>query len=141
MLMAAGAAPVTMAVGAVGGTALIAAAWLRTAPRGVVVGLIAVGTVPLAALAWSAMVPLLLPSLLSWRRFLLSVRGLRLSLRVAVKFSDRVGFRAAVAAAHGRRPGDGRGAVQIGRCGRCRWSRWRMCRSWSPPVRWSAARR
>jgi hypothetical protein len=60
MLMAAGAAPITMAVGAVGGVALIAAAWLRTAPRGVVVGLIAVGTVPFAALAWSAVVPLLL---------------------------------------------------------------------------------
>ena len=60
MLMAAGAAPVTMAVGAVGGVALIAAAWLRTAPRGVVVGLIVVGTVPFAALAWSAVVPLLL---------------------------------------------------------------------------------
>jgi hypothetical protein len=44
----------------VGGVALITAAWLRTAPRAVVVGLIAVGTVPFAALAWSAVVPLLL---------------------------------------------------------------------------------
>jgi hypothetical protein len=61
VLMAAGAAPLTMvAVGAVGGVALITAAWLRTAPRAVVVGLIAVGTVPFAALAWSAVVPLLL---------------------------------------------------------------------------------
>jgi hypothetical protein len=59
-LMAAGAAPVTMAVGAVGGGALIAAAWLRSAPRGVVVGLLAVGTVPFAAFAWYAVVPLLL---------------------------------------------------------------------------------
>ena len=60
MLMAAGAAPVTMAVGAAGGVALIVAAWLRTARRGVVIGLIAVGMVPFAALAWYAVVPLLL---------------------------------------------------------------------------------
>lgn len=60
ILMAAGAAPVPMAVGAVGGIALIAAAWLRRAPRPVLVGLVVVGTVPFAVLAWTAVVPLLL---------------------------------------------------------------------------------
>ena len=60
MLMAAGAAPAIMVVGVVGGLALMGAAWLRTAPRGVVVGLLVLGTVPFAALAWYALVPLLL---------------------------------------------------------------------------------
>jgi hypothetical protein len=60
ILMAAGAAPVLMVVGAVGGIALISAAWLRPAPRRVLVGLVVVGTVPFAVLAWTAAVPLLL---------------------------------------------------------------------------------
>ena len=60
MLMAAGAAPALMLVGAVGGIALIAAAWLRRAPRRVLVGLVVVGTIPFAVLAWMAVVPLLL---------------------------------------------------------------------------------
>jgi hypothetical protein len=60
LLMAAGAAPFTMTVGVLGGVALIAAAWLRTAPRGVVVALVIGGTVPFAALGWYAVVPLLL---------------------------------------------------------------------------------
>lgn len=58
-LMAAGASPVLMTVGAVGGVALIAAAWLRTASRGWLVGLVVLGTVPFAVLAWAAVVPLL----------------------------------------------------------------------------------
>jgi hypothetical protein len=58
LLMAAGAAPVPMVVGAVGGLALIAAAW--TTSRGARWGLIVLGTVPFAALAWDAVVPVLL---------------------------------------------------------------------------------
>jgi hypothetical protein len=60
LLMAAGAAPAVMAVGAVGGLALITASWLPTSRRPVVVGLLAVGTVPFAALAWTAIAPILL---------------------------------------------------------------------------------
>ncbi len=58
LLMAAGAAPVPMVVGAVGGIALIAAAW--TTSRGARWGLIVAGTVPFALLAWAAVVPVLL---------------------------------------------------------------------------------
>lgn len=59
LLMAAGAAPATFVVGAVGGVGLVAAAGFdpRPAWRGWV--LVAVGTVPFAALAWTAVVPLL----------------------------------------------------------------------------------
>ena len=60
ILMAAGSAPVPMAVGVVGGIALIAAAWLRRVSRRVLVGLLVVGTGPFAVLAWTAVVPLLL---------------------------------------------------------------------------------
>jgi hypothetical protein len=60
LLMAAGSSPVLMAAGTIGGIALIAAAWLRSASRWVLVGLIVVGTVPFAVLAWTAVVPLLL---------------------------------------------------------------------------------
>lgn len=60
ILMAAGAAPFLMVVGTAGGCALIAAAWLRAVPRGVLVGLVVAGTVPFAALAWTAIVPVLL---------------------------------------------------------------------------------
>jgi hypothetical protein len=60
ILMAAGASPVLMAVGAVGGVTLIAAAWYRTARRGVLVCMIVAGTVPFAALAWTGIVPVLL---------------------------------------------------------------------------------
>ena len=59
-LMAAGAAPAVMAVGTVGGITLITASWLPTSRRPVVVGLLAIGTVPFAALAWTAIVPILL---------------------------------------------------------------------------------
>jgi len=47
-----------MAVGAVSGTALVLAAWLP-APPAVWVGLVLLGTVPLAAVGWYALVPLL----------------------------------------------------------------------------------
>jgi hypothetical protein len=57
VLMAAGAGPVLMAVGSVSGFALMAAAWLSAARIGVIVGLGALGTVPFAALAWTAIVP------------------------------------------------------------------------------------
>jgi hypothetical protein len=60
LLMAAGAPPLLTAVGAVGGIALFAAAWLRTPHRSAVLGLVALGTVPFAALAWTAIVPVLL---------------------------------------------------------------------------------
>jgi hypothetical protein len=60
LLMAAGAAPAVMAVGAVGGLALITAAWLPTSPRSALLGLLAVGTVPFAATAWTAIAPILL---------------------------------------------------------------------------------
>ncbi len=59
-LMAAGAAPVPMIIGGAGGIALITAAWLRTANRAALLGLVAVGTVPFAAVAWTAVVPVLL---------------------------------------------------------------------------------
>lgn len=60
LLMAAGAPPALMAVGAVGGIALIAASWLRHARRVALLGLVVLGTVPFAALAWTAIVPVLL---------------------------------------------------------------------------------
>jgi hypothetical protein len=60
LLMAARATPVPMAVGIVGGLALIAAAWLRPAGRGLLVAFAAVGTIPFAAVAWTALVPVLL---------------------------------------------------------------------------------
>lgn len=60
LLMAAGAAPPAMAVGAVGGTALILSAWLRAVPRTVRIGLVVLGTLPFAAVGWVAVVPVLL---------------------------------------------------------------------------------
>ena len=57
VLMAAGAAPHLMAVGAVGGLALIAAAWLPASPIGLG-ALVIIGTAPFAALGWT--VPVLL---------------------------------------------------------------------------------
>jgi hypothetical protein len=60
LLMAVGAAPAVMAVGTVGGIALITVSWLGTSRRSVVLGLLAIGTVPFAALAWTAIVPILL---------------------------------------------------------------------------------
>jgi hypothetical protein len=60
LLMAAGAAPAVMAVGTVGGIALITASWLRAPSRSVLLVLLAIGTVPFAVLAWTAIVPILL---------------------------------------------------------------------------------
>jgi hypothetical protein len=60
LLMSAGAAPAPMVAGALGGTALVAAAWLGSQPRWRSWALVAVGTIPFAALAWVSVVPLLL---------------------------------------------------------------------------------
>ncbi|GAA1649084.1 hypothetical protein GCM10009744_45650 [Kribbella alba] len=60
LLMAAGAAPAPMLAGAIGGLALIVAAWLRTPSRAMTWGLVFLGTVPFAVLAWTAIVPLLI---------------------------------------------------------------------------------
>jgi hypothetical protein len=60
LLMSAGAAPTPMVVGALGGAALVAAAWLDHRPRWRVWALVAVGTIPFAALAWTSIVPLIL---------------------------------------------------------------------------------
>ena len=49
-----------MLVGAFGGPALVVAAWWRSAPRRAVAGLVALGTLPLAALGWTVVVPLVL---------------------------------------------------------------------------------
>ncbi|HYU83242.1 MAG TPA: hypothetical protein VEK80_00440 [Kribbellaceae bacterium] len=59
LLMAAGAAPVPMTIGIVGGTALVGAASLATRARLVAAGLVVVGTVPFAAVAWAAIIPVL----------------------------------------------------------------------------------
>jgi hypothetical protein len=58
--MAAGAAPASMVVGALGGACLVAAAWLGHQPRWRSWALVVVGTIPFAALAWTSIVPLLL---------------------------------------------------------------------------------
>ena len=58
LLMAAAAPPWVMAVGAVSGTALVLVAWLPARPA-VRVGLVLLGTVPLAVVGWYALVPLL----------------------------------------------------------------------------------
>lgn len=60
LVMAAGASPLLMVVGIVGGIALVAAARLVSASRMALVGLVVLGTVPFAALAWTAVVPVLL---------------------------------------------------------------------------------
>ncbi len=57
LLMAASAAPLPMALGAVGGISLLAAACLRGPHRWIFVAL---GTIPFAAVAWTAIVPVLL---------------------------------------------------------------------------------
>jgi hypothetical protein len=60
MLMAAGAAPAVMAVGAAGGTALVAAAITGARRRWLFLGLVLLGTIPFATVAWTALVPVLL---------------------------------------------------------------------------------
>lgn len=59
LVMAAGAAPVVMVVGAVGGAALIMAASVAGHRRSLAAGLMMLGTAPFAALAWTALVPVL----------------------------------------------------------------------------------
>ena len=59
VLMAAGASPALLVIGGIGGIMLIVAAWLRTARRNIVIGLVTVGIVPFAALGWTAVVPVL----------------------------------------------------------------------------------
>ena len=60
LLMAAGASPLVLVIGGVGGVALIASAGVgRHAARGAA-GLMVLGTVPFAAVAWSGIVPVLL---------------------------------------------------------------------------------
>ena len=56
--MAVNAGPWLMVVGLVGGACLVAAAWVRTTPRGTVPGLVLLGTVPFAVLGWTAIAPL-----------------------------------------------------------------------------------
>jgi hypothetical protein len=58
LLMAAGSAPLTLVLGLLGGVALLAAAWLAP-PRKATAALL-LGTVPFTALAWTAVVPVLL---------------------------------------------------------------------------------
>ena len=84
LLMAAGAAPVTMAVGAVGGVALITAAWLRSAPGRLLIGLVAVGTVPFAVIAWTAMVPMMLAVVAA----LVAIPIVRQQLSMSSKLTD-----------------------------------------------------
>ncbi len=61
--MAAGASPALMVIGGLGGVALIAAAWLRTSSRALVVGLAVAGTVPFAVLGATAVVPVLVAAM------------------------------------------------------------------------------
>jgi hypothetical protein len=58
-MVASGPAVLTIA-GGLGGAVLIVAAWWRPASRRTVAGLVVLGTVPFAALAWTAVVPVLL---------------------------------------------------------------------------------
>jgi hypothetical protein len=58
LLMAAGATPWGMAVGGVGGLALIAAAWAFRTSGGVTAALV-VGTLPFALVGWTVVVPIL----------------------------------------------------------------------------------
>jgi hypothetical protein len=59
LLMAAGAAPLPMLVGALSGTAMIVGAWLRAAPPGPRIGIVLLGLLPFAGAAWFALVPVL----------------------------------------------------------------------------------
>ena len=59
LLMAAGATPLLMIVGGLGGLALIAAAWALPTPGGVAAA-VALGTLPFAVLGWTAIIPVVL---------------------------------------------------------------------------------
>lgn len=85
LLMAAGAAPAVAIVGVVGGLALIAAAGWRAAPRPVLAGLLVVGILPFAALAWAAVVPPLVALLAA----LIAIPALRRSSMRPICGGDR----------------------------------------------------
>lgn len=59
LLMAAGASFMPMIVGAIGGLSLIGAAWIASRSRLGAAGLMTLGTIPFALIAWTALVPLL----------------------------------------------------------------------------------
>jgi hypothetical protein len=59
LLMVASGSRTLLVVGGLSGVALIVAAWLRSAPIVVVLALVAAGTLPFAALGWTAVVPVL----------------------------------------------------------------------------------
>ena len=65
LLMVASSPPLLMLVGGVGGAALIVVPWWRSAARHTVAGLVAVGTVPVALLGWTAVAPVLL-AVVAW---------------------------------------------------------------------------
>ena len=58
ILMAAGAGPLLMAVGGLGGALLVATAWVPMTQRVVFLGLVLIGTVPFALLGWTAVAPI-----------------------------------------------------------------------------------
>lgn len=60
LLMVASGPGLLMVVGALSAAALVTAAWWRSAPRRTVIGLVALGTIPFAAIGWTAVVPALL---------------------------------------------------------------------------------
>ncbi|WP_295701883.1 hypothetical protein [Lapillicoccus sp.] len=60
ILMAAGAGPLLMAVGGLGGAVLVAVAWVPMTQRSTFLDLVLIGTVPFALLGWTAIAPILL---------------------------------------------------------------------------------
>jgi hypothetical protein len=59
LLMAAGASRWPMTVGTIGGLSLIGASWIASRSRLRAAGLMALGTIPFAVVAWTALVPIL----------------------------------------------------------------------------------
>jgi|GEM_PF-1703692 len=59
ILMAAGAGPLLMAVGGLGGAVLVAVAWVPMTQRSTFLDLVLIGTVPFALLGWTAIAPIL----------------------------------------------------------------------------------
>jgi hypothetical protein len=57
LLMAAGAAPLLMIIGGLGGAAMISSAWLRSAPTGPRIGIVLLGLLPFAGAGWTAIGP------------------------------------------------------------------------------------
>ena len=60
LLMAASASPLRFVIGACGGIALVVSSWVVVDRRAVAAALMAIGTIPFAVVAWTAIVPLLL---------------------------------------------------------------------------------